>query len=154
MLYLFSNIFQDWITVGNSQRVTSATGMNEKSSRSHSIFSITITQKVRDDKKNDCKSKVNLVDLAGSERVAQTCATGNKLRVNHYISYFILSKPLLVLTTIDFFQEGVSINKSLLSLGKVITFLSEKGRKKGVNSFGPYRESVLTWLLRVSYYLS
>lgn len=54
--------------------------MNEKSSRSHSIFSITITQKQRDGL-NTCKSKVNLVDLAGSERVAQMCATGNKLKV-------------------------------------------------------------------------
>lgn len=44
----------------------------------------------------------------------------------------------------------MSINKSLLSLGKVITFLSEKGKRKGVTSFVPFRESVLTWLLRVS----
>ena len=121
--------FQGWLTVGNSQRITAATGMNEKSSRSHSIFSIMLTQK--ESGEDGClpsvRSKVNLVDLAGSERVAQTCATGNKLK------------------------EGVSINKSLLSLGKVITFLSEKGRKKGVMSYGPYRESVLTWLLRVSH---
>ncbi|KAK6618956.1 hypothetical protein RUM44_003337 [Polyplax serrata] len=117
---------QDWITVGNSQRVTAATGMNEKSSRSHSIFSVTIIQKGKSHGLHGSRSKVNLVDLAGSERVAQMCATGTKLK------------------------EGVSINKSLLSLGKVITFLAEKGKKKGTTSFGPYRESVLTWLLRES----
>lgn len=55
--------------------------MNEKSSRSHSIFSIMITQKEKDGGLHSFRSKVNLVDLAGSERVAQTCAVGNKLKV-------------------------------------------------------------------------
>lgn len=50
-------------------------------------------------------------------------------------------------------QEGVSINKSLLTLGKVIASLTENtnNRKQG---FVPYRESVLTWLLKVSTILS
>ncbi|XP_024876232.1 kinesin-like protein KIF14 [Temnothorax curvispinosus] len=122
---------QTWLKVGNSQRATAATGMNEKSSRSHSIFSIILTQ-AHADNELDCKpldanrrSKINLVDLAGSERLSQTSATGDRLR------------------------EGVSINKSLLTLGKVISSLTENtnNRKQG---FVPYRESVLTWLLKES----
>ncbi|KAL6422349.1 hypothetical protein ACFW04_010595 [Cataglyphis niger] len=122
---------QAWLKVGNSQRATAATGMNEKSSRSHSIFSIILTQ-THSDNEVDCKSldanrrsKINLVDLAGSERLSQTSATGDRLR------------------------EGVSINKSLLTLGKVIVSLTENtnNRKQG---FVPYRESVLTWLLKES----
>ncbi|XP_053989644.1 kinesin-like protein KIF14 [Hylaeus volcanicus] len=122
---------QTWLKVGNSQRVTAATGMNEKSSRSHSIFSIILTQAQQSIQVNEeptdasRRSKINLVDLAGSERLSQTCASGDRLK------------------------EGVSINKSLLTLGKVIASLAENmnNRKRG---FVPYRESVLTWLLKVS----
>lgn len=80
-------MFQAWLKVGNSQRATAATGMNEKSSRSHSIFSVILTQAHSGDQLN-CKSldanrrsKINLVDLAGSERLSQTSATGDRLRV-------------------------------------------------------------------------
>lgn len=61
--------------------------MNEKSSRSHSIFSIILTStqnkasaktKSGDDSR---RSKINLVDLAGSERLSNTCASGDRLRV-------------------------------------------------------------------------
>ncbi|XP_076247461.1 kinesin family member nebbish [Calliopsis andreniformis] len=122
---------QTWLKVGNSQRATAATGMNEKSSRSHSIFSIILTQTQLngqlDSESVDTsrRSKINLVDLAGSERLSQTCASGDRLK------------------------EGVSINKSLLTLGKVIASLAENtnNRKRG---FVPYRESVLTWLLKES----
>lgn len=81
--------FQAWLKVGNSQRATAATGMNEKSSRSHSIFSIILTQtqskasttisKIDDPGR---RSKINLVDLAGSERLSNTCASGDRLRVS------------------------------------------------------------------------
>ncbi|XP_052123487.1 kinesin-like protein KIF14 isoform X3 [Frankliniella occidentalis] len=117
---------QGWLAVGNSQRATAATGMNEKSSRSHSIFSVILTQThPHGDVELSRRSKINLVDLAGSERVSQTCASGDRLR------------------------EGVSINRSLLTLGKVIAALAENagGRRRG---FVPYRDSVLTWLLRES----
>lgn len=87
--------FQTWLKVGNSQRATAATGMNEKSSRSHSIFSIILTQAHLDDQLDgkpldaNRRSKINLVDLAGSERLSQTSATGDRLRV----SFRILSLP-------------------------------------------------------------
>ncbi|XP_016129300.1 kinesin-like protein KIF14 [Sinocyclocheilus grahami] len=69
--------------------------------------------------------RINLVDLAGSERCTSAQTSGDRLR------------------------EGASINKSLLTLGKVISSLSEQAqtRKK---VFTPYRESVLTWLLKES----
>lgn len=64
--------------MGNSHRITAATALNEKSSRSHSIFSIAVTQKREG---VTTRSRANLVDLAGSERVAQTNATGHQLKV-------------------------------------------------------------------------
>jgi kinesin family protein 14 len=122
---------KDWLTTGNNQRATATTGMNEKSSRSHSIFSIALTQTEEDTMEGrhhhkHCRhSKINLVDLAGSERLSHTCSSGDRLR------------------------EGVSINRSLLTLGKVITALAENGSGKK-KSFVPYRDSILTWLLRES----
>lgn len=131
---------RNWLAVGNSQRATAATGMNDKSSRSHSIFNIVLNianirpsssdssqssgGQNRDQLEETKRSKISLVDLAGSERVSHTCASGDRLR------------------------EGVSINKSLLTLGKVIAALTDT--KKTSAGFVPYRESVLTWLLRVS----
>lgn len=116
---------KNWLAVGNSQRATAATGMNDKSSRSHSIFSIILTLSEIDSQSSKLttkRSRISLVDLAGSERVSQTCASGERLK------------------------EGVSINRSLLTLGRVINALADPKK----NTFAPYRESVLTWLLKVS----
>ncbi|XP_055634396.1 kinesin-like protein KIF14 [Toxorhynchites rutilus septentrionalis] len=121
---------RNWLAVGNSQRATAATGMNDKSSRSHSIFSVVLNlSEVASSENKDTKnipqtkrSKISLVDLAGSERVSHTCASGSRLK------------------------EGVSINKSLLTLGKVISSLADS--KKNPATYIPYRDSVLTWLLR------
>ncbi|XP_071440096.1 kinesin-like protein KIF14 [Hetaerina americana] len=124
---------QEWILVGNSRRATAATEMNDKSSRSHSIFSIILTQTEKDSlgggdiHDTSRRSKINLVDLAGSERLSsQTSASGDRMR------------------------EGVSINRSLLTLGKVIAALSEGNGSAKKRTFIPYRDSVLTWLLRES----
>uniref|UniRef100_A0A8C2A695 Kinesin family member 14 n=1 Tax=Cyprinus carpio TaxID=7962 RepID=A0A8C2A695_CYPCA len=119
-----------WLELGNKQRATAATGMNDKSSRSHSVFTLvmmqTKTEFVEEEEHDHCiTSRINLVDLAGSERCTSAQTSGDRLR------------------------EGASINKSLLTLGKVISALSEQAqtRKK---VFTPYRESVLTWLLKES----
>ncbi|GLH01285.1 Kinesin-like protein Klp10A, partial [Gryllus bimaculatus] len=74
-----------WLKVGNSQRATAATGMNEKSSRSHSIFSVILTQTEEEEVLEDHhvhskRSKINLVDLAGSERISHACVSGDRLR--------------------------------------------------------------------------
>ncbi|XP_018320512.1 kinesin-like protein KIF14 [Agrilus planipennis] len=115
---------RSWLLRGNKNRATAATVMNEKSSRSHSIFSIelSLSEKNKEDKSSR-RSKVSLVDLAGSERLGSSYNCEEKMK------------------------QGVSINKSLLTLGKVISALAEQ--RKGVQ-FVPYRESVLTWLLRES----
>uniref|UniRef100_A0A8D0CM80 Kinesin-like protein KIF14 n=1 Tax=Sander lucioperca TaxID=283035 RepID=A0A8D0CM80_SANLU len=119
-----------WLKLGNKQRATAATGMNDKSSRSHSVFTLVMTQTQTEfvegeEHDHSTTSKINLVDLAGSERSNSAQTSGDRLR------------------------EGASINKSLLTLGKVISALSEQAltRKK---VFIPYRESVLTWLLKES----
>ncbi|XP_036375819.1 kinesin-like protein KIF14 [Megalops cyprinoides] len=121
---------QGWLVLGNKQRATAATGMNDKSSRSHSVFTLVMTQtktEFVEEEEHDhtITSRINLVDLAGSERCSSAQTSGDRLR------------------------EGASINKSLLTLGKVISALSEQcqSRKK---VFTPYRESVLTWLLKES----
>uniref|UniRef100_A0A8C0S5U2 Kinesin-like protein KIF14 n=1 Tax=Canis lupus familiaris TaxID=9615 RepID=A0A8C0S5U2_CANLF len=120
---------QSWLELGNKQRATAATGMNDKSSRSHSVFTLVMTQTKTesvDGEEHDHRitSRINLIDLAGSERCSTAQTSGDRLK------------------------EGVSINKSLLTLGKVISALSEQANGKRV--FIPYRESVLTWLLKES----
>lgn len=124
------NDIQGWLKLGNKQRATAATGMNDKSSRSHSVFTLVMTQTQTEfvegeEHEHSITSRINLVDLAGSERCNSAQTSGERLR------------------------EGASINKSLLTLGKVISALSEQAlsRKK---VFIPYRESVLTWLLKES----
>ena len=87
---------------GNNKRMISSTNMNEQSSRSHSIFTLDITQKLNNGQLK-C-SKLSLVDLAGSERISKTNATGQQL------------------------LEGCSINSSLSVLGKVISALSSTQR--------------------------
>uniref|UniRef100_A0A8C7HZW0 Kinesin-like protein n=1 Tax=Oncorhynchus kisutch TaxID=8019 RepID=A0A8C7HZW0_ONCKI len=120
------NDIQDLMESGNKARTVAATNMNETSSRSHAVFNIIFTQKKHDmDSENTSEkvSKISLVDLAGSERADSTGAKGTRLK------------------------EGANINKSLTTLGKVISALAEVKKKK-VESHIPYRDSVLTWLLR------
>lgn len=119
---------------GNKARTVAATNMNETSSRSHAVFTLTLTQKRYDtDTKMSLEkvAKISLVDLAGSERAQSTGATGARLK------------------------EGAEINRSLSTLGRVIAALadlSEGKKKKGGKAIGqvPYRDSVLTWLLKDS----
>ncbi|XP_077588150.1 kinesin-like protein KIF1B isoform X12 [Stigmatopora nigra] len=123
----------DLMDAGNKARTVAATNMNETSSRSHAVFTIVFTQKKHDsetDLSTEKVSKISLVDLAGSERADSTGAKGTRLK------------------------EGANINKSLTTLGKVISALAEvdnstsKSKKKKKSDFIPYRDSVLTWLLR------
>ncbi|XP_038965097.1 kinesin-like protein KIF1B isoform X3 [Rattus norvegicus] len=123
----------DLMDAGNKARTVAATNMNETSSRSHAVFTIVFTQKKQDPETNlstEKVSKISLVDLAGSERADSTGAKGTRLK------------------------EGANINKSLTTLGKVISALAEvdnctsKSKKKKKTDFIPYRDSVLTWLLR------
>ncbi|XP_048397686.1 kinesin-like protein KIF1A isoform X19 [Stegostoma tigrinum] len=127
------NDISDLMDSGNKARTVAATNMNETSSRSHAVFNIIFTQKAHDtipETTSEKVSKISLVDLAGSERADSTGAKGTRLK------------------------EGANINKSLTTLGKVISALadvdsgSNKNKKKKKTDFIPYRDSVLTWLLR------
>ncbi|XP_028262678.1 kinesin-like protein KIF1C isoform X2 [Parambassis ranga] len=118
---------RDLMDVGNKARTVAATNMNETSSRSHAVFTIVFTQRRRDQMTSldtEKVSKISLVDLAGSERADSSGAKGTRLK------------------------EGANINKSLTTLGKVISALAEMSNKKRKSDFIPYRDSVLTWLLK------
>uniref|UniRef100_A0A4W4DTS7 Kinesin-like protein n=1 Tax=Electrophorus electricus TaxID=8005 RepID=A0A4W4DTS7_ELEEL len=118
----------DLMDCGNKARTVAATNMNETSSRSHAVFTILFTQHRHDQMTNldtEKVSKISLVDLAGSERADSSGAKGMRLK------------------------EGANINKSLTTLGKVISALADmQSTKKRKSDFIPYRDSVLTWLLR------
>src|SRR5436305_1348511 len=105
---------------GGASRAVASTNMNQESSRSHSIFVITITQK--NVETGSAKSgQLFLVDLAGSEKVGKTGASGQTL------------------------EEAKKINKSLSALGMVINSLTD-----GKSSHIPYRDSKLTRILQES----
>ncbi|XP_041975896.1 kinesin-like protein KIF13A isoform X3 [Aricia agestis] len=117
------------MTEGNKSRTVAATNMNSESSRSHAVFSVVLTQTLTDAHTGVSGEKVarlSLVDLAGSERAVKTGAVGDRLK------------------------EGSNINKSLTTLGLVISKLADQAGGGGRNrdKFVPYRDSVLTWLLK------
>ncbi|XP_061874089.1 kinesin-like protein KIF27 isoform X2 [Colius striatus] len=122
---------------GNAARHTGTTQMNERSSRSHAIFTINICQKqsAESQKNTDAAqdsswksvqmiaSKFHFVDLAGSERVTKTGNTGERLK------------------------ESIQINSGLLALGNVISALGDPKRK---SIHIPYRDAKITRILKDS----
>ncbi|KAM5328474.1 kinesin-like protein KIF27 isoform 2-T3 [Glossophaga mutica] len=120
------------LEMGNAARHTSTTQMNEHSSRSHAIFTISICQIVKSTEaaedgswcsRQHIVSKFHFVDLAGSERVTKTGNTGER------------------------FKESIQINSGLLALGNVISALGDPRRK---SSHIPYRDAKITRLLKDS----
>eukprot|EP00434_Breviolum_minutum_P033941 symbB.v1.2.030034.t1/scaffold3343.1/size61083/3 len=114
---------QQVMEVGQKNRSVASTLMNNESSRSHSIFTVTveILEKGLDGQDHVRVGKMNMVDLAGSERQSKTGATGDTLK------------------------EATKINMSLSALGNVISALVDSK-----TSFIPYRDSKLTRLLQDS----
>jgi hypothetical protein len=141
----------DALARGTQERTTAATLMNNTSSRSHAVFTLTVVQKPRigvvhadeegvaagaisigtdaagapsaDDQA--IVSKATFVDLAGSERMKRTGAEGKRK------------------------EEGIAINEGLLALGRVINALAdEEALRKGSRNHVPYRNSKLTRLLQ------
>ena len=108
------------LEMGSANRAQAATNMNEHSSRSHSIFILTINQTNKIEGYSKI-GKLYLVDLAGSEKISKTGATGHTL------------------------EEAKIINKSLTTLGRVINNLTD-----GKSTHIPYRESKLTRVLQES----
>ncbi|XP_014777436.1 uncharacterized protein LOC106874278 isoform X1 [Octopus bimaculoides] len=147
---------QSLIEKANENRTTSSTHMHQHSSRSHAIVTVTFTQaRLEDDLPSEIVSKVHLVDLAGSERASTTQNLNYKDRL----------------------KEGANINKSLVTLGNVIKCLAERSMmsmsadnaeswsqgssdsvmtsslvtpRRSRSLYVPYRDSVLTWLLKDS----
>lgn len=126
---------EKYMNMGNKNRITAPTKMNDQSSRSHAVFIIYVTQVDSQTLEIISKSKLYLVDLAGSERVKDSGVTGVGLK------------------------EAANINTSLTTLGRVISILSEQENKHhstnstnstNSTSFVPFRDSVLTWLLKDS----
>ena len=125
-----------YMRMGDASRTTASTKMNDTSSRSHAVFTIMLKQIHHDlstDSTTERLARIRLVDLAGSERAKATEATGTRLR------------------------EGSNINKSLTTLGRVIAALADprhgrvhNGGKTRSKDVVPYRDSILTWLLKDS----
>lgn len=120
------------LEMGNAARHTDTTQMNEHSSRSHAIFTISLRQVAKNKEAAEdgswyshhhIVSKFQFVDLAGSERVTKTGNTGER------------------------FKESIQINSGLLALGNVISALGDPRRK---SSHIPYRDAKITRLLKDS----
>jgi hypothetical protein len=138
---------EGFMQAGNAERTVGATNLNERSSRSHAVFTIIFTATHTDKEvklSSDVVSKIQLVDLSGSERAEFSGATGTRLK------------------------EASQINKSLSTLGRVVSALALKSQAERASShaspskrqsvsedvsdphFVPFRDSVLTWLLKES----
>jgi kinesin family member 1 len=133
LVLLDINSIQDigtYLDMGIQRRAVASTKMNSNSSRSHVIFSVYLTQQVDNNAaaRSIKTSKFSMIDLAGSERASNSGVSGARL------------------------MEANNINRSLSTLGDVIKVLSDNSRKvvSGRRSFVPYRNSVLTWLLKDS----
>jgi kinesin family protein 18/19 len=113
------------LLAGNKRRTTEATNANLTSSRSHAVFQISISKKLktRSTSVETLCGKLSLIDLAGSERGTVTENRGIRL------------------------MEGAKINRSLLALANCINALGDKNKK---GFFVPYRDSKLTRLLKDS----
>ena len=122
------------LATGTKARTIAATEMNRASSRAHTVFEVRVlrcTNSNAKDARPELHSMLRLVDLAGSERAGKANTSGMRLR------------------------EGASINRSLSSLGNVIRKLAEAAdappaRQKAAHMAVPYRDSVLTLLLKDS----
>ncbi|CAK4345578.1 unnamed protein product [Aphanomyces euteiches] len=119
------------LRVGCLTRITGSTEMNDASSRSHAVYTLTLIQKTKRTQPEDATfidtmttiSKFTFVDLAGSERLKKTMAEGTRMK------------------------EGIQINVGLLALGNVINALGDEQNQKK-ETFVPYRSSKLTRLLQ------
>lgn len=115
----------EWLIEGSDNRTKAATCMNADSSRSHSIFTISIWNKTSEDEEARMWSRISIVDLAGSERQKRTLARGVRVR------------------------EAGNINKSLMSLMRCFEVM-KANQENGTRTMVPFRTCALTKIFSVS----
>ena len=152
------------MSAGNAERTIASTNMNAESSRSHAVFTVIYTQTTLDEAtklSSDVVSKVQLVDLAGSERVEQSGASGVRLREASQINKSLTTLGRVVQALAQRSEErekslggGVVPHRHSVSVGGTLAAPLRKPRasvlSKNDDVFIPFRDSVLTWLLKES----
>ncbi|KAB0343293.1 hypothetical protein FD754_020219 [Muntiacus muntjak] len=115
---------QVWLQLGNKQKATAATGMNDKSSRSHSVVTLVMTQAKTEFVEGEeldhrIRSRINLVDLAGSERCSETGTIGERLKYIFILYYIVIatSKP-----SHNFFPSQVRLLHILVTENKICVY--------------------------------
>ena len=153
---------------GNKSRTVAATQMNTESSRSHAVFSIVLTQTNFDPASQvshfeifcafllaiasylqtgtEKVSKISLVDLAGSERVSKTGALGERLKEGSLINKSLTTLGLVISALADIVSLHVRVGSCVWH---DVVFAYQSAGKKPKNAYIPYRDSTLTWLLKV-----
>ncbi|KAI6217492.1 Kinesin-like protein KIF1B [Aphelenchoides fujianensis] len=143
----YDDIF-DLMDAGNKARTVAATNMNSTSSRSHAVFTIVLTQKYHDVATNLDTEK------AGARTNNRSFPFGSfRFRRSRWSTWRVANAQTPPEPKGQRLKEGANINKSLTTLGLVMKKLAEecgkkKGKQGGRPAVVPYRDSVLTWLLR------
>lgn len=104
------------------------------------------TCQVEEEEEHSTVSRINIIDLAGSERSKVANTSGDRLKVK----ILLLRHVKEFIDLVFYYQEGASINRSLHTLGKVISLLSDQSTGRREKVYIPYRDSTLTWLLKDS----
>nr|XP_011756437.1 stAR-related lipid transfer protein 9 isoform X7 [Macaca nemestrina] len=143
---------------GIANRITAATHVHEASSRSHAIFTIHYTQAILENNlPSEMASKINLVDLAGSER-ADPSYCKDRITEGANINKSLVTLGIVISTLAQnsqVFSSCQSLNSSVSNGGDSGILSSPSGTSSGGapsrrQSYIPYRDSVLTWLLKDS----
>eukprot|EP00899_Mesostigma_viride_P028002 jgi/Mesvir1/8387/Mv12632-RA.1 len=146
---------------GSKVRTIAATNMNKKSSRAHTILQISLTQRKQKEADHDesgepmqevdITSLVNLVDLAGSERSGRTGAEGERFTEATHINKSLSTLGQCIKVLADIANAG-GVGGGAGSLGATLKHggAATSGAKRNITAHVPFRDSMLTWLLKES----
>ncbi|KAJ3210098.1 kinesin-like protein Klp8 [Dinochytrium kinnereticum] len=146
---------ENLMEAGNKARTVASTNMNETSSRSHAVFTVILTQTRSTPSRAERVSRISLVDLAGSERADATGARGQRLKEGANINKSLTALGKVISGLADLSSglmtsggaEGESGGVGSGAEGVVGRKLAAR-RSRVLEPFIPYRDSVLTWLLK------
>ena len=130
---------------GSALRHTGSTLMNEQSSRSHSVFTVSIEQRWSDSGAKTTRDSATMYDLSNPQNVSNSYYLGAKF---HFVDLAGSERVHRTGNVGDRFKESIHINSGLLALGNVISALSSNDSKKKTVHI-PYRESKITRILKV-----